>query len=271
VNGRPPLPSRTGDERLAIDCEQKENKMEVALIEASNRTTSSTDTANSLECGDETLVAAAKCGSRPAFEQLIERYQNKLLHVARSLAQSREDAEEITQDAFLQAFKNVSRFRGESRFYTWLVRITINAGLMRLRRHHSRVISIDDKVDSEGGIPPSELEDGRATPERSYLQQELQEILATTIGKLPSGYRSVFELRAVQGLSTEETAQALDLSKTAVKSRLRRARLQMRQALTERLRAAHRRHRYFGPAHAPAPPLPGYGDTGLLGGIDKYN
>jgi RNA polymerase sigma-70 factor, ECF subfamily len=205
--------------------------MESVLLDKPNRATSLTRTANSVQHCDETLVEAAKGGSQAAFEQLIEHYQNKVFRVARTLAPNREDAEEITQDAFVQAFKNLSSFRGDSRFYTWLVRITVNAGLMRLRRHHAQVVSIDDQVESEGGIPACELEDTRATPERLYLQRELQEILITSIGQLPSGYRSVFELRAVQGFSTEETAHALDLSLTTVKSRLRRARLRMRQSL----------------------------------------
>jgi RNA polymerase sigma-70 factor, ECF subfamily len=245
--------------------------MEAAPAKGSHRVTSSSCTANPVECGDETLVAAAKGGSRTAFEQLIERYQNRLFRVARSLAQSREDAEEITQDAFVLAFKNLSRFRGDSRFYTWLVRITINAGLMRLRRHHAQVISIDDQVESEGGISPCELEDGRATPERSYLQRELQEILITSIGQLPSGYRNVFELRAVQGFSTEETAHALDLSLTAVKSRLRRARLQVQQSLTRRFKDAQRKHGHFGRTYRADSGLPDYGGTGSVGRAGQYN
>lgn len=211
--------------------------MEAALIAESNRLRSSGGTVNSVGCSDETLVAAAKRGSLTAFEQLVERYKDRVFRVARTVSQSREDAEEITQDAFAQAFKHLSKFRGDSRFYTWLFRIAINAGLMRLRRHRANVISIDDQVESEEGTSPRQLKDCGPTPERRYLQQEMREILATSIGQLPSGYRSVFELRAMQGFSTEETAQALGVSLTAVKSRLRRARLQLRQSLRERFKA----------------------------------
>jgi RNA polymerase sigma-70 factor, ECF subfamily len=244
--------------------------METSPTKELNRSTSTIGTAGSAECSDETLVAAAKGGSRAAFERLIERYQRKVFRVARTLAQSHEDAEEITQDAFVQAFKNLCRFRGDSRFYTWLVRITINAGLMRLRRRHAQVISIDDQVDSEGGFAPRELEDHGATPERRCLQHELQEILVTSIGRLPSGYRSVFELRAIQGFSTEETAHALELSLTAVKSRLRRARLQMRQSLDLRFKAADGKHSRFEEANRDAG-LRGYSATGFLEGADEYN
>jgi RNA polymerase sigma-70 factor (ECF subfamily) len=246
-----------------INCEQKEGRMEAALIKESNRVNAARHTANSVERSDETLVAAAKGGSRPAFEELIERYHKRLFRVARSLAESREDAEEITQDAFVQAFKNLSRFRGDSRFYTWLVRITINTGLMKLRGHRAQVISIDDKVGNEAGFPPRELVDSGATPERSYLQRELQKILVTSIGQLPSGYRSVFTLRAVQGFSTEETAHALDLSLPAVKSRLRRARLQGRQSLTQHFKAAHGKPGYFVRTYSADSRLPGCRHSGF--------
>jgi RNA polymerase sigma-70 factor (ECF subfamily) len=245
--------------------------MEATLINESNLLTSSTCATNLDKCSDETLVAAAKGGSRTAFEQLIERYQERVFCVARRLAQSREDAEEITQDAFVLAFKSLTSFRGASRFYTWLVRITINVGLMRLRRHHPLIISIDDQVENEGDWPVLELEDSRATPERWYLQQELQEILVTTIGQLPSVYRSVFELREVQGFSTEETAQALDLSRTAVKSRLRRARVQMRQSLTLRFNDAQGKHSHFRRTYRADSDLPGHCNTTKFGGGDEYN
>jgi RNA polymerase sigma-70 factor (ECF subfamily) len=245
--------------------------MEATLIKETNLPTSSTCTAILVECSDETLVTAAKGGSRTAFEQLIERYQGRVFRVARRLAQSREDAEEITQDAFVQAFKNLSGFRGASRFYTWIVRITINAGLMRLRRHHHRVISLDDHVENGGDAPLHELEDSRTTPERWYLQQELQEILVTTIGQLPLGYRSVFELRAVQGFSTEETAHALDLSLTAVKSRFRRARLQMRQSLTLRFKHAQGKHSRYPRTYRADSELPGHCNTGIVEGAACFS
>ena len=207
--------------------------MEAAFISQSNSMIHSLGTGNSIECSEETLVAAAKSGSSFAFELLVERYQRRLFRVARSLAQSREDAEEITQDAFAQAFKNLSQFRGDSRFYTWLVRITINAGRMKLRGRRVNLVSIDDHAESEEGIVPRELEDGRPSPERCYLRQELREILTRSIGQLTPGHRRVFELREVAGCSTKETAHALDLSPSAVKSRLRRARNQLRQSLSQ--------------------------------------
>lgn len=235
--------------------------MGAALISDSDAATSSASTSKSGNWDEEALVAAAKSGSRTAFEQLVERYQERVFHLAQSVARNREDAEEITQDAFAQAFKNLSRFRGDSRFYTWLVRITINAGLMKFRRRRIHAISIDDQAERGDGALSRELEDCGPTPERWCLQRELQRILATSIGRLPPGYRSVFELRAVEGFSTEETARALDISMTAVKSRLRRARLQLRESLSQRFQTARGIHTYFRQACPAAFSLPFLSDA----------
>jgi RNA polymerase sigma-70 factor, ECF subfamily len=188
----------------------------------------------SAELSEEQLVVDAQGGSMAAFQRLISCYESRVFRVAASIAHCREDAEDIMQDAFVQAYKNLSRFRGDSRFYTWLVRITINEGLMKMRRRRPSEISID--VRREEGFAPSEIEDWGPNPEERYSQEELHWMLETTIAQLSPGYRTVFQLRDVEGFSTEETAQALSLSATAVKSRLRRARLQLRDSL----------NRYFG-------------------------
>jgi outer membrane protein len=221
--------------------------MEMALTSEANRTTLLPAASESVGWDEEKLVRAAKGGSQTAFEQLVERYEERVLRLARSVAPNQEDAEEIAQDGFAQAFKNLSEFRGDSRFYTWLVRITINAGLTKLRRHRVQVVSIDDEVEREDGAPPCEIEDCRPTPERWYLQQELQKILATSMGQLSPGHRAVFQLREVEGLSTEETARELDLSLAAVKTRLRRARLQMRRSLSHRFETPQGTHTFAGP------------------------
>jgi len=178
-----------------------EDWMQMALTSESNRTTLSSAVSESASWDEEKLVRAAKGGSQTAFEQLVERYEGRVFRLARSVAQNREDAEEIAQDAFAQAFKNLSQFRGDSRFYTWLVRITINAGVMKLRRRRVQVVSIDNEVESEDGAQPCEIEDCRPTPEHWYLQQELQKILTTSMGQLSPGHRAVFQLREVEGFS----------------------------------------------------------------------
>jgi RNA polymerase sigma-70 factor, ECF subfamily len=195
----------------------------------------------SVEFAEEQLVAEAQGGSFSAFERLVERYETRVLRMAQRIAHSREDAEEITQDAFVQVFKNLAGFRGASRFYTWLGRITINQGLMKVRRRRMKEISIDDAVESDECILPREVEDLRPNPEERYSQQELHRILAETIAQLSPAYRVVLQLRDVEGFSIQETADALDVSPTAVKSRLCRARLQLRRLLDRYLKPSEKR------------------------------
>jgi RNA polymerase sigma-70 factor, ECF subfamily len=184
----------------------------------------------SVELGEERLVAEAQHGSVEAFQILVSRYESRIFRLAERIVHSREDAEEVMQDAFVQAYKNLPRFRGDSRFYTWLARITFNAGLMKKRHQRFNEISID--VQPEDGFVPDELRDWGPNPEQRYSQEELHTILETTIAQLSPGCRMVFQLRDVEGFSTEETAQALSLSPTAVKSRVCRARLQLQKLLS---------------------------------------
>ena len=132
---------------------------------------------------------------------------------------------------------------------------------MKLRGRHANVRSIDVQRKGEEGTVPREFEDCEPTPERQYLQQELREVLTTSISQLPSAYRSVFELRAVDGFSTEETAHALDLSRAAVKSRLRRARLQLRLSLSQRFKSTGEIHTCFEQACPAASRLPVFSDA----------
>lgn len=207
--------------------------MQAAFISEGNSMVPLFGPNNSVEGNEQTLVAAAKAGSQTAFEELVQRYEQRVFHVAQTVVQDREDAEEIMQDAFVNAFKNLHQFRGDSRFYTWLTRITINAGLMKLRRRRPVVLSIDDPIQCEKGVLMRELKDSRPTPEHHYLQAELHEALAKSIGQLSPIYRTVFELRDVEGFSTEEVARVLNLSVCAVKSRLQRARFQLQGALSQ--------------------------------------
>jgi RNA polymerase sigma-70 factor (ECF subfamily) len=180
------------------------------------------------------LVDAARAGDVSAFEQLIRRYDRNVFRIAQHITQNREDAEDVVQDAFLKAYQNLGQFQGQSKFYTWLVRIAVNEALMRLRRRRpERMVSIDEDVKTEEDSMPREIADWSPNPEQLYNQAELKDILGKTIQGLPPSFRMVFVLRDVEGLSTEETAEALDLSIPAVKSRLLRARLQLRERLTK--------------------------------------
>jgi RNA polymerase sigma-70 factor (ECF subfamily) len=180
------------------------------------------------------LVEAAKSGEVSAFEELIRRYDRNVFRIAQHITQNREDAEDVVQDAFFKAYSNLKQFQGQSKFYTWLVRIAVNEALMKLRRRRpERTVSLDEEVKTEDDSVPREVADWSPNPEQQYTQAELREILDKTIHGLPATFRTVFVLRDVEGLSTEETAEALDLSIPAVKSRLLRARLQLRERLNK--------------------------------------
>jgi RNA polymerase sigma-70 factor (ECF subfamily) len=155
-----------------------------------------------------------------------------VFRIANHITHSREDAEDVVQEAFLKAYSNLEKFQEQSKFYTWLVRIAVNEALMKLRkRRPERFVSLDEDVKTEDDSLPREVADWSPNPEQLYNQEELRDILSRTIQGLPPTFRTVFVLRDVEGLSTEETAEALDLSVPAVKSRLLRARLQLRERL----------------------------------------
>ncbi|HKD15610.1 MAG TPA: sigma-70 family RNA polymerase sigma factor [Candidatus Angelobacter sp.] len=181
-----------------------------------------------------TLVQAAKKGDLEAFSDLVKRYDRNVFRIAQHITHNEEDAQDVVQEAFLKAYQNLDQFQGNSKFYTWLVRIAVNEALMKLRRRRTdRTVSIDEDVETEEGTMPREVADWSPNPEQLYGQSELSDILKKTIQGLPPGFRTVFVLRDVEGLSTEETAEMLGLSIPAVKSRLLRARLQLRERLAK--------------------------------------
>ncbi|TCK75827.1 RNA polymerase RpoE-like sigma-24 subunit [Acidipila rosea] len=187
---------------------------------------------------DVLLVNRAREGDVQAFEKLVKQYDRQVFRIAQHITQNREDAEDVVQDAFLKAYEKLNQFQGNSKFYTWLVRIAVNEALMRLRKRRTgKMVSIDEDVETEEGSMPRDLADWGPDPEQQYNQSELAEILRKTIQGLPPGFRIVFVLRDVDGLSTEETAETLGLSIPAVKSRLLRARLQLRERLSRYFRA----------------------------------
>ena len=182
------------------------------------------------------LVAAAKAGDLSAFETLVSRYERKIFRLTQNITQNREDAEDAMQEAFLKAFEHLGEFEGNSRFYTWLVRIAVNQALMKLRRRRPNVVSLDDEIDTGEDMMPRDVEDWGPSPIERYEQTELSGILSRVISELDPPFRIVFQLRDIEQLSTEETAEALGLSVPAVKSRLLRARLKLRQKLNQYFR-----------------------------------
>jgi len=186
---------------------------------------------------DVALAERAKAGDTAACELLVKQYERQIFRTAQHITQNREDAEDITQDVFFKAFTKLDQFQGNSKFSTWLVRIAVNESLMRLRkRKTSKTVSMDQDVETDEGSIPRDFAEWRPNPEQNYSQSELAEILRKTIAGLPPGFRTVFTLRDIENLSTEETAEALGLSVPAVKSRLLRARLQLRERLSRYFR-----------------------------------
>jgi RNA polymerase sigma-70 factor, ECF subfamily len=182
------------------------------------------------------LVAAAKAGDMTAFETLVNRYERKIFRLAQNITQNREDAEDTMQEAFLKAYQHLGDFQGNSRFYTWLVRIAVNQALMKLRKRRPNQVSLDEEIETGEESMPREVEDWGPSPEDRYEQSELGTILNETISDLDPSFRIVFQLRDIEELSTEETADVLGLSVPAVKSRLLRARLKLRQKLNKYFR-----------------------------------
>jgi RNA polymerase sigma-70 factor (ECF subfamily) len=179
------------------------------------------------------LVDRARAGDVEAFAELIRRYERRIYRMARQITQIDEDAEDVLQETFLKAFEHIGSFQGQSKFYTWITRIAVNESLMKLRKRKSdRTVSLDENIETDEEPIVREIAVWDSDPETKYSQEELREILNKAIEGLKPIFRTVFILRDVEDLSTEETAEILGLSIAAVKSRLLRARLQLREKLT---------------------------------------
>jgi RNA polymerase sigma-70 factor, ECF subfamily len=173
------------------------------------------------------LVERAREGDRAAFEELVRRHADRLYAVIVRFVADGAEAEEVTQEAFLRAWRNIDRFEGRSRFFTWLYRIGINEAKRRAaRRPPAKLVSLDDE-------PIPEAPDWSEAPEARARQKDLRRVLEDAIRALPVDYRAPLILRDVEGLSTQEAAEVMDLGEAAFKSRLHRARLAVRRALDE--------------------------------------
>jgi RNA polymerase sigma-70 factor (ECF subfamily) len=177
--------------------------------------------------GECVLVERAKAGDRDAFEELVRRHAERLYAVVLRFVADGNEAQEVTQEAFLRAWRSIARFEGRSRFFTWLYRIGINEAKRRAaRRPPVHVASLDDE-------PVAEAPDWSEAPETRSDQQDLRRVLEQAVRSLPAEYRATIVLRDVEGLSTREAAEVMDLGEAAFKSRLHRARLAVRRALDE--------------------------------------
>lgn len=181
------------------------------------------------------LVAEARAGNTEAFSTLVRQYDRYIYRLALNITGNAEDAEDVLQEALLKAYTKLGTFHGDSRFYTWLVRIAVNEALMKLRKRGTeKTVSLDEPIEGDDqDLMPREVEDWADNPEQRYGKIELQQILKDTVNKLEPQFRTVFVLRDVEDLSTEETAELMGLSVPAVKSRLLRARLKARDLLSQ--------------------------------------
>jgi RNA polymerase sigma-70 factor (ECF subfamily) len=185
-------------------------------------------------CDDLDLVHASKNGDIAAFEQLVKRYDRKLLRIAQSVTHNREDSQDAVQEAFLKAFQNLGEFREESKFSTWLIRITLNQSVMKLRKQRAtREVFLDEDFQADADKLPMEVTDWAPNAEQLYWASELRDILIKTLEELSPILRTVFVLRDIEGLSIDQTAEVLNVSQTAVKARLWRGRLQLREGLNK--------------------------------------
>ncbi len=179
------------------------------------------------------FVAQAQHGDVAAFTELVNRYESNIFRLARHITQNPEDAEDVLQETFLKAYEHLKDFQGNSKFYTWLVRIAVNQSLMKLRKRKTDAsVSLDEPYDTGEENLTREIAVWDPNPESTYSREEIRAILEKAVESLPPAFRAVFVLRDVEDLSTEETATALNLSIPAVKSRLLRARLRLREKLT---------------------------------------
>jgi RNA polymerase sigma-70 factor (ECF subfamily) len=173
------------------------------------------------------LVGRAQAGDRGAFEELVRRHADRLNAVVLRFVADRDAAQEVTQEAFLRAWRGIGRFQKRSRFFTWLYRIGINEAKRRAEREPAeRTVSLDEE-------PILEAPDWSQAPETRAEQTDLRRVLEDSIRALPIEYRAPVILRDVEGLTTEEAAEVMELSEAAFKSRLHRARLVLRRAIDE--------------------------------------
>ena len=183
----------------------------------------------------EISIEALRSGDREAFAQLVENYSGQMYRLALKMLNDAQDAEDVLQNTFIKAFQHVAGFEGRSSLSTWLYRIAANEALMMIRKRRPEITETDaePKNAEDADVTPHEFVDWGLLPEEELLTGEAKKELDQAVQNLPEKLRIVFILRDIEGLSIQETAQALDLSETAVKTRLLRARLRLREELAK--------------------------------------
>ena len=180
---------------------------------------------------DEELVRVAQGGENRAFDELVRRYQDKVFRLSYKILRHEDDAAEALQDAFLSAYRGLRNFKAESTFSTWLYRIATNASLMKYRKRRGNLVSLDQSQSQNEEAEPLQLRDWSALPLDELLTAETREVMQEGVDGLPLELRTVFVLRDIEEKSNAEVAEILGLSVAAVKSRLHRARIALRERL----------------------------------------
>jgi RNA polymerase sigma-70 factor (ECF subfamily) len=192
------------------------------------------------------MIAAILAGDTRLFHQLIRPHERSVYMMALSLLHNEADAEDAAQEAFLKAYRNLASFRGDSKFGTWLISITLNEARSRLRRKSNiKTQSLDEPPDEEGHLSPALLRDWREIPSEALERQELRDVLRQAVTALPDIYREVFVLRDMEELNIAETAETLGISTASVKVRLHRARIMLQRALAPQLKLTNSTRRWF--------------------------
>ena len=185
---------------------------------------------------DEILVKKSQKGDYPSFAELVKRYEKKIYNLAYRIMGNREDASDVLQETFLQVFKKLAGFKGKAKLSTWLYRIAVNICLMRKRKgKRMETVSLDIPIltKKEDEIKRELRDDWSESPLATLENKEVKKTLSEAIDSLPEEYRTVFLLRGLNGMSNEEVAEVLKISLPAVKSRLHRARLFLRDSLSQ--------------------------------------
>jgi len=192
------------------------------------------------------IIASILAGNTHLFHGLIRPHERSVYAMALSLLHNEADAEDVAQEAFLKAFRNLRNFRGESKFSTWLISITLNEARGRLRsKKNVKLESLDEPREGEGTVTPALLRDWREIPSEALERKEIRQMLQQAITDLPLIYREVFLLRDVEDLSVNQSAEALGISVASVKVRLHRARMMLQKKLVPQLKKANPKRRWF--------------------------
>jgi RNA polymerase sigma-70 factor, ECF subfamily len=192
------------------------------------------------------IIASILAGNTHEFHDLIRPYERSVYIMALSLLHNEADAEDAAQETFLKAFRNLARFRGESKFSTWLVSIALNEARSRLRSKKTlKMESLDEPAEGQGHVSPALLRDWREIPSEVLERQEIRQLLQQAVTDLPLIYREIFLLRDVEELSANESAEVLGITVASAKVRLHRARIMLQKKLVPQLKKANPKRRWF--------------------------